>query len=208
MQRTSPEDRVLLASARKQAWRLLRDLQVDIFIACSSPQARVGTFVNDVTSRWKVPIVLVAEQIDDVDYALLSSPAGAARTAPARSMARDQAALTAAVASDVILDEAQVNSMRRALSDRLETSGQAFVHGLSRTELEVLILLRKGMTHTAIAELRGISPNTVRNHLHSIYRKLRVHRREDALAKIGLFSGDRPGIRPRSAGSASGAAWR
>jgi LuxR family maltose regulon positive regulatory protein len=65
--------------------------------------------------------------------------------------------------------------------------GKAFpasmVEPLSKRELEVLRLLKTHLSSTDIAEEFAISVNTVRTHIKSIYSKLNVHSRQDAVQK-------------------------
>jgi LuxR family maltose regulon positive regulatory protein len=57
------------------------------------------------------------------------------------------------------------------------------VEPLSPRELEVLRLLPTGLTAKELAEELIISVNTVRSHLKSIYAKLGVHSRHEAVAR-------------------------
>ena len=52
---------------------------------------------------------------------------------------------------------------------------------LSKREVEVLRLAKRGLPNPQIAQALHISPGTVRNHLSAIYRKLDVHSRYEAL---------------------------
>lgn len=52
---------------------------------------------------------------------------------------------------------------------------------LTAREREILELMCRGLTDARIADALGLSPHTVRNHLASVYRKLRVHRRSAAV---------------------------
>jgi DNA-binding NarL/FixJ family response regulator len=54
---------------------------------------------------------------------------------------------------------------------------------LSRREQETLALLAEGFRYKEIAEKMGISFNTVREYVHSIYRKLHVTSRTEAVVK-------------------------
>jgi LuxR family transcriptional regulator, maltose regulon positive regulatory protein len=54
---------------------------------------------------------------------------------------------------------------------------------LSRQEQRVLRLLVAGQTYAEIAEALIVSPNTVKTQVSSIYRKLGVSRRAEAIAK-------------------------
>lgn len=50
------------------------------------------------------------------------------------------------------------------------------------TELEILRLLSRGKSNTEIAEMRGVSHNTIRTQLRVLYKKLAVENRAEAVA--------------------------
>ncbi|OGU35170.1 MAG: hypothetical protein A2068_01175 [Ignavibacteria bacterium GWB2_35_6b] len=54
---------------------------------------------------------------------------------------------------------------------------------LTQRETEVLTQLCKGMSYKMIADSLFISEETVRRHIKSIYRKLEVHSKSEAVAK-------------------------
>ena len=54
---------------------------------------------------------------------------------------------------------------------------------LTKRELEVLKLIIQGKTNVEIAEELKISENTVKAHCKSIFEKLKVSRRVDAVVK-------------------------
>jgi DNA-binding CsgD family transcriptional regulator len=66
-----------------------------------------------------------------------------------------------------------------ALND--EASDQAPVERLSSQERTILSLFAEGRNSAAIARKLKISPQTLRNHLHHINRKLRTHTRLEAV---------------------------
>ena len=55
--------------------------------------------------------------------------------------------------------------------------------GLSKRELEVLLLMGNGLTNQEIADNLFVSPNTVKTHISNIYFKLKVKRRTQAVQK-------------------------
>ncbi len=55
--------------------------------------------------------------------------------------------------------------------------------GVTARELETLALLADGLTNKEIARKLDISPNTVKTHLASLYEKLEVSRRTQAIQK-------------------------
>jgi LuxR family maltose regulon positive regulatory protein len=64
------------------------------------------------------------------------------------------------------------------LADRPEIQPEP----LSRQEQRVLRLLVAGQTYTEMAEALIVSPNTIKTQVSSIYRKLGVSRRAEAIA--------------------------
>lgn len=61
------------------------------------------------------------------------------------------------------------------------------VEAISEREIEVLQLLADGNTNAEIARIMFISVNTVKSHLKSIYGKLNVHNRREAVARARLL---------------------
>jgi len=55
---------------------------------------------------------------------------------------------------------------------------------LSKREHEILSLLAKGFLYKEIADQLGITPGTVRVHLHTVYEKLHVSSRTEAVVKF------------------------
>ena len=78
----------------------------------------------------------------------------------------------------------------------------------SEAELGVLRLLARGLSAHEISERLFLSPNTIRSHRHTLYRKLGVHSREDAIARatvLGLLSTPgSPGLSAPAAGDPPG----
>ena len=102
-----------------------------------------------------------------------SEPAEAA--AAIRSVLEGGAPISPAVASH-ILARARV-SMRSTERDAGDTLGPA----LSEKEIGILTDLAKGFRYKEVARIHGISPLTVGGHVKSIYRKLAVNSRSEAV---------------------------
>jgi len=69
----------------------------------------------------------------------------------------------------------------------LSVRAQSMMNGpeqLTRRELEIIELLEEHLTNDQIAGRLFLSSHTVRNHIHRILRKLRVQKREQAVAYI------------------------
>lgn len=71
------------------------------------------------------------------------------------------------------------------LADAVEQAGRSVVaiHARRRIPFEVLTLLAAGQGNKGIAAGLGISEHTVKTHLNSIYAKLGVSNRAEAVAR-------------------------
>ncbi len=73
---------------------------------------------------------------------------------------------------------------RRPPVEPFEINTRALAYlGISERERDVLTLLAAGHSNQEIADRLFISPNTVKTHLHNLYRKLEVSRRGQAVQK-------------------------
>lgn len=63
-------------------------------------------------------------------------------------------------------------------------------NGLTSREVEMLMLLAKGLSNKEIAQRTNISAGTVRNHLEHIFRKLHVRCRTEAVVKHLRIKGE------------------
>jgi len=73
---------------------------------------------------------------------------------------------------------------RKIINVFRQNEPQANQYGLSERELEVLKLMSSGLLYKEIAEQLFISGNTVKNHLKSIYKKLHVQNKMEAVNKF------------------------
>jgi DNA-binding NarL/FixJ family response regulator len=71
------------------------------------------------------------------------------------------------------------------------TCGDMDEEALTTREVDILKLFSRGLSYRETADIMGISPHTVGDYVKSIYRKLGVHSRSEAIfeaRQIGLFS--------------------
>jgi two-component system, NarL family, nitrate/nitrite response regulator NarL len=62
--------------------------------------------------------------------------------------------------------------------------GQVDTVQLSRRELQIAELIDRGLTNKEIGRQLGIEAATVKNHIHNLCEKLKVHRRGEAAARV------------------------
>jgi DNA-binding NarL/FixJ family response regulator len=67
-------------------------------------------------------------------------------------------------------------------------SGHGYTVPLSRRELQIAQLIDCGLTNKEIGRHLGIEAATVKNHVHNLCEKLKVHRRGEAAARIRAIS--------------------
>ncbi len=78
---------------------------------------------------------------------------------------------------------------RRAPSPAFEKNDAALAAlGVTRRELQVLELLAAGKANKEIAQTLGVSPNTIKSQIASLFQKLEVQRRTQAIQKARELS--------------------
>lgn len=100
--------------------------------------------------------------------------------ATVRQVLRGESPLSAAIARYLLrqLQSAPAAAAPAASPDASAPEGSL---GLTRRETDILWGIAKGMTYNEIADGLGISRNTVPNYIKSIYRKLEVNSRGEAV---------------------------
>ena len=74
---------------------------------------------------------------------------------------------------------------RQVLAEKLPNNEHLLnEYTLTHREVETLKLVLSGIPSTEICNLLSISPNTLKNHLQNIYRKLEVHNRIELVQKV------------------------
>lgn len=126
---------------------------------------------------------------------------------------RDQEGLNLLVALETVLADS-TSWFARTVLERLKALGgpgrdagePAALRSLTEREREVLGLICEGRSDTQMATILGLSENTVRNHIASLYRKIGVNRRTAAVIwarERGIRGCDGLGLDPqRRRGSA------
>jgi PAS domain S-box-containing protein len=101
---------------------------------------------------------------------------------------RTQKTLIVHLARDISVQKTQEEGFRKMVAISREVcamevspNGAAPVTPLSSQELEILRMFAAGNDAPRISKALGISPQTLRNHLHHINKKLRTHNRLEAV---------------------------
>ena len=151
-----------------KAVRLL-DVRASTDIADLLPQVRVPTLVLHARDDEVIPIVegrRLASEIPGAEFVELDS--------------RNPVLLEHEPAWQVF--QRAVREFTGVARDEARPAGEA---PLTKRERRILDLLRAGKTNAEIAAEVFISEKTVRNHLSSVYRKLGVSNRAQAIVRTG-----------------------
>jgi len=159
------------------ALAMIDDLQPDIvLIDLDLPILNGVEVIRRIRARPEGPLAIVLSAYDDEDYVLAALSAGATgyllKTAHADELI---SAIHAAAGGETVLQ----GSVGRTLLARAQGPGQ---HGvLTERELEVLRLASQGARTKQIAAQMMVSARTVEGHLTSIFNKLGVSGRTEAI---------------------------
>ncbi|MBU0702418.1 MAG: response regulator transcription factor [Chloroflexi bacterium] len=168
-----------------EALRLVEEHQPDIAVLdIRMPEVTGVEATRQIKARFPQMRVLILTAYDDDPYVFALLQAGAdgyvLKTASGdelvravRTVHRGESALSPEIASKVV---------RQAISGRPESAADQ-VETLTDRELDVLRLVARGLTNRAIGHDLSISHRTVQGHLASIYGKLGVNSRTEAVTE-------------------------
>jgi DNA-binding NarL/FixJ family response regulator len=175
------------ASSLDEFAELLARSPFDLVVAAITPTLSPRHVLGVIAlARPGVPLLLLAES-SDVQGRIEALRAGATGTLTRDTTPEDfVAAIEASLRGRRSMDE--------ALADRLLATTSSIdrsleLAALSKTEREILGLLGGAWSTRAIADARGISQKSVRNHVTRIYRKVGVRSRPEAVryaARMGI----------------------
>lgn len=123
---------------------------------------------------------------DDIAHSILEMKAGASPISP--MIARRVLSKYLSLQSNqplALMARAQAAIKNEAIADEKNL--------LSGREQEVLALIARGFSYAEIARLKAVSVHTVQTHIKSLYSKLAVHSKSEA-----VFEATRMGLLPRS----------
>jgi two-component system nitrate/nitrite response regulator NarL len=157
-------DIVLFDAARLESIGLVKDL------VASSPQTKVVAF---------------GVQESDAEFLALAA-AGTAGCVRNSAASGDMVRVLERVCEELRCPPRTVATVRRDVAKPAEGggNGEACTMPLSRRELQIANLIENGRTNKEIGRHLGIEAATVKNHVHNMFEKLKVHRRGEVAARI------------------------
>ncbi|MCK4316447.1 MAG: response regulator transcription factor [Anaerolineae bacterium] len=173
------------ASDGAEALRLVEAHQPDVAVLdIRMPEVTGVEATRRIKERFPQVRVLVLTAYDDDPYVFALLQAGAdgyvLKTASGDELVR--AVRTVHQGGTALSPEIAAKVVRQATSHRPEGAADQ-VETLTTRELDVLRLAARGLTNRAIGHGLGISHRTVQGHLASIYGKLGVNSRTEAVTE-------------------------
>ncbi len=138
--------------------------------------------VEQVLARWPEALVMMFTASADDDKVFASLCRGACgyllkSTTPAQLLEAVEEAIHGGSPMSPVIARKVVRLFRQTVRvEPLETP-------LTERETELLALLAEGRSYQAAADVIGVSIHTVRNNIRSVYEKLQVHTRSEAVSK-------------------------
>jgi len=138
--------------------------------------------------------VLMLSSFEDEAHVMESIQAGAngylSKMLPASELVN---ALKTFANEGVMIPQPVMGKLIQGLRQMSNATAEATLVALTKTEIRVLSLLGRGMSNKEIAAGLECSVKTIKNHLNSIFQKLDVSNRTEAVVKgieIGLISAE------------------
>ena len=139
--------------------------------------------------------VLILSSFEDESHVMEAIQAGAngylSKMLPATELVN---ALKAFANQGVMIPQPVMSKLIEGLRSMGNASAEASLVALTKTEIKVLALLGRGQSNKEIAVGLTCSVKTVKNHLNSMFQKLSVSNRTEAVVKgidLGLISAER-----------------
>lgn len=183
-------DVVLLDAGRHSSVEFVKDL------VTAAPRSKVVAFGVKETEEE----ILALAAAGTAGYIRESVKSGEIATVLQRVMRNELTCSPRAAASLFhrigTLSQRDNGSQSNSGSVDIESSHVATPVPLSPRELQIAHLIDLGLTNKVIGRQLGIEATTVKNHVHNICAKLKVHRRGEATARIRAILSGHPPLAP------------
>jgi DNA-binding NarL/FixJ family response regulator len=186
--------RVLAANSLAAARSLLKGHRLDaVFLDLGLPDGDGVGLIGDIKAHHPTCEVLVITVFADEQRVIRSLEAGASGYLVKSDLPNHMDRLIQTIEAG---GSPVSPAIARRLIERLQTASPPATHEadaerlLSTREAEVLLLCAKGLRYAEVAATLGLSIHTVNAHLKSVYRKLMVNSRAEAVyeaRKSGLL---------------------
>ena len=183
------------AADGQEAVRLAKKLKPNVVLMdIKLPQLDGISATRQIRKECPDTNVLVLSSFEDEAHVMESIQAGAngylSKMLPAAELVN---ALKTFANEGVMIPPPVMGKLIQGLRSMSNATAEATLVALTKTEIRVLSLLGRGNANKEIAATLGCSVKTIKNHLNSVFQKLDVSNRTEAVVKgieIGLISAE------------------
>lgn len=184
-----------VAATAAEARAMLAEPAVDVLVVdLGLPDGSGIDVIGEAHARWPGCAIMVATTFADERHVISSIEAGASgyllKDSPLPTIAQDIRVLHAG-GSPISPRIARQVLMRfrpdEKPAEQIETAEKSGVPSLSEREKETLQLITRGFSFEEIAELMGVSRNTVLTFVRRIYAKLEVRSKTEAVFEARAY---------------------
>jgi DNA-binding NarL/FixJ family response regulator len=171
------------ATTGEEAVELAAALQPDVIVMDINMPGQNGIqATQQITKARPDAGVLIITMFDD--DSLFAAMRAGARGYLLKGAEGDETlrAIQAVAQGEAIFSPAMAERLMRFFAVTPASASQPFPE-LTPRELEILGMIARGLTNTSIAERLVVSPKTVRNHISTIFGKLQVAGRAEAIIR-------------------------
>jgi two-component system nitrate/nitrite response regulator NarL len=177
-------DVVGCASPGPETAAMARGVDPDVILVDVTRSAGIATLRELTEAVPETPLLAIA--VRDLDPDVLACIEAGAVGYVLRDSSLDELAdaVRRAVRDEPLASPHVIATLMRRVADLAANGDPASVGDLTTRELEVVELIEKGLSNKEIAAQLSIAVTTVKNHVHSILEKLKVHRRGEAASLV------------------------
>jgi len=188
-----------LAATVAEARALLAGPPVDVLVVdLGLPDGSGVDVIGEAHARWPGCAIMVATTFADERHVIASIEAGASgyllKDSPLPTIAEDIRVLhgggspiSPRIARQVLMRFRPDERPASEGEGEAETAGKSAIPSLSEREQETLQLITRGFSFEEIAELMGVSRNTVLTFVRRIYAKLEVRSKTEAVFEARAY---------------------
>ena len=188
-----------LAATVAEARALLAGPPVDVLVVdLGLPDGSGVDVIGQAHARWPGCAIMVATTFADERHVIASIEAGASgyllKDSPLPTIAEDIRVLhgggspiSPRIARQVLMRFRPDERPASEGEGEAETAGKSAIPSLSEREQETLQLITRGFSFEEIAELMGVSRNTVLTFVRRIYAKLEVRSKTEAVFEARAY---------------------
>ena len=185
------------AADGQEAVRLAKKLKPNVVLMdIKLPQLDGISATRQVRKECPDTNVLILSSFEDEAHVMEAIQAGAngylSKMLPAAELVN---ALKTFANEGVMIPQPVMGKLIQGLRSMSNATAEATLVALTKTEIRVLSLLGRGNANKEIAATLTCSVKTIKNHLNSVFQKLEVSNRTEAVVKaidMGLISAEEP----------------